>query len=376
MKDYYKILGVKKNASEEEIRTRWIGLTKHYHPDLSKGHGSDQKIKEINEAYQTLKFSSTRMEYDLRRRYYGKRKGFGLNRTIFLASLLLFIIGSILFIRSKSLIHTSLNPVRQEIVSLNSNQINPTNPRSNGETAPPIPVTKPEKSIKVEEVVPKEIKKRAVQEGGPPPASLIAAERKLESYEKPSTSTMLKFETSTEVEKDVPLEISKIVPREVNKIDSQTHPIKQTEPIDQKDETVQTVQMTPLSPPPPQIAREEEVRQFFINYIERYTLKNIDGFLSLFSSKAAQNQKDGMEGIKKIYTNFFNQSQELRYHVDDMEINIYENCLEVKARYEVNQTLKKGREKRVWKGLIRWVLVKEDDALKILYLDFQPQKAS
>jgi DnaJ-domain-containing protein 1 len=74
MKDYYKILGVKENASEEEIRARWIELTKHYHPDLSKGNKSEQKIKEINEAYQTLKFSSNRMEYDLKRNYERKKR--------------------------------------------------------------------------------------------------------------------------------------------------------------------------------------------------------------------------------------------------------------------------------------------------------------
>ena len=36
MKDYYKILGVEEEASEEEIRARWIELTKRYHPDLVK----------------------------------------------------------------------------------------------------------------------------------------------------------------------------------------------------------------------------------------------------------------------------------------------------------------------------------------------------
>src|SRR4030067_2033274 len=69
MKDYYKILGVKETASEEEIRERWIALTKQHHPDRGKDIASDKKIREINEAYQVLKHSSTRVEYDLKRTY-------------------------------------------------------------------------------------------------------------------------------------------------------------------------------------------------------------------------------------------------------------------------------------------------------------------
>ena len=69
MKDLYKILGVKENASEEEIRERWIELTKHYHPDRGVDIASEEKIREINEAYQVLKHSSTRVEYDLNRTY-------------------------------------------------------------------------------------------------------------------------------------------------------------------------------------------------------------------------------------------------------------------------------------------------------------------
>ena len=55
MKDHYKILGLKENASVEEIRDWWIELMKQYHPDLGKGKGVDGRIKEINEAYQILK---------------------------------------------------------------------------------------------------------------------------------------------------------------------------------------------------------------------------------------------------------------------------------------------------------------------------------
>jgi len=123
--------------------------------------------------------------------------------------------------------------------------------------------------------------------------------------------------------------------------------------------------------PPPLVATEQEVRQFFVDYIERYTQKDLDGFLSLFSLRALQNRKDGWEKIREIYANFFNQSQEIHYSMDDTRIEIYQNGVMVEARYEVDQTLKKRGEKKVWKGPIRWTLVKEDGALKILSLDYQ-----
>jgi hypothetical protein len=127
--------------------------------------------------------------------------------------------------------------------------------------------------------------------------------------------------------------------------------------------------------PPPLIATEGEVKQFLANYVDRYIQKDLDGFLSLFSSKAVQNRKDGLEGIRTIYTNYFNQSQEIQYQMEDTKIEIYQNGVEVKARYEVNQILRKEGEKKVWKGNIRLALVKENGALKILFLDFQQQKS-
>src|SRR5512137_1659559 len=74
MKDFYKILGVMENASEEEMRERWVELTKRYHPDRGEDLSSDERIREINEAYHVLKHSSTRVEYDLKRTYGQKKR--------------------------------------------------------------------------------------------------------------------------------------------------------------------------------------------------------------------------------------------------------------------------------------------------------------
>lgn len=62
MKDYYKILGVNKDASDEEIKKAYRKLAHQYHPD--KKGGDEKKFKEINEAYQVLSDKKKREFYD------------------------------------------------------------------------------------------------------------------------------------------------------------------------------------------------------------------------------------------------------------------------------------------------------------------------
>ncbi|KKU08000.1 MAG: Chaperone protein DnaJ [Candidatus Magasanikbacteria bacterium GW2011_GWA2_45_39] len=61
-KDYYKILGVGKNASPDEIRASFRRLAHQYHPD--KKGGNAEKFKEINEAHQVLSDKEKRAQYD------------------------------------------------------------------------------------------------------------------------------------------------------------------------------------------------------------------------------------------------------------------------------------------------------------------------
>jgi hypothetical protein len=125
---------------------------------------------------------------------------------------------------------------------------------------------------------------------------------------------------------------------------------------------------------PPLMATEQEVREFFNQYIERYNQRDTDGFLWLFSLKAKQNQQDGLPEIRKVYSDFFSQMLSLQNSLEGMKIEIYQNAAEVKARYVVAQELKKGGEKRVLKGSARWVLIKEGGLLKILSIDYKHEK--
>ena len=63
-KDYYKILGVDKNSTKEEIKKAYKKLAKKYHPDLNKDSSSADKFKEINEAAAVLGDDQKRDKYD------------------------------------------------------------------------------------------------------------------------------------------------------------------------------------------------------------------------------------------------------------------------------------------------------------------------
>ena len=60
--DYYKVLGVDKGASDDEIKKAYRKLAHKYHPD--KSGGDEAKFKEINEAYQVLSDKAKRAQYD------------------------------------------------------------------------------------------------------------------------------------------------------------------------------------------------------------------------------------------------------------------------------------------------------------------------
>ena len=64
-KNYYDILGVKRNAGPDEIKKSFRKLALKYHPDKNQGDkNSEQKFKEINEAYEILKDNKKRAQYD------------------------------------------------------------------------------------------------------------------------------------------------------------------------------------------------------------------------------------------------------------------------------------------------------------------------
>jgi curved DNA-binding protein CbpA len=417
MRNFYKILGIKKNASEEEIREHWVELMRKLHPDQRmEGTVEDERIKEINEAYQVLKHSSTRVEYDLKMAYDRQGRRFHIQKMILPTSILIIFLVVGLFIFKKSQVAIKPKEVSRVVVQ-ESAKIVPKEIEKVEETKPatiepplafpsvaerelrsdekPFKNLKSEIPVKVKKVVPKEISKVVIQES----ASIVPKKVPKVEETKPTIQEPSVVPALTVVQSETPVNSSsyaaagkqfaaktdQIDPiNEINKtnqinqrnLSREMRSIFHWDQINQIDAKTQWTQQRddPINPKL-LIATEEEVRQFFANYTERYTHKDLDGFLSLFSPRAVQNRLDGLEGIRKIYGNFFKQSQEIQYYMDDIRIEIYQNGAEVKARYEIHQTLKNTGERKISRGHIRWVLVKEDGALKILSLDYQPLKS-
>jgi molecular chaperone DnaJ len=63
-RDYYDILGIPRNSSQDEVKQAFRKLARQYHPDVNKDHDAEEKFKEINEAYGVLSDADKRARYD------------------------------------------------------------------------------------------------------------------------------------------------------------------------------------------------------------------------------------------------------------------------------------------------------------------------
>lgn len=75
--DYYKLLGVEKNATIDEIKKAYKKLALKYHPDRNKDPQDQEKFKEITQAYNTLSDPEKKRQYDVMGSGFGGGQGFG-----------------------------------------------------------------------------------------------------------------------------------------------------------------------------------------------------------------------------------------------------------------------------------------------------------
>ncbi len=63
-RDYYEVLGVQRNAADDDIKKAFRRLARQYHPDVNKEKGAEERFKEVNEAYEVLSDPQKRQAYD------------------------------------------------------------------------------------------------------------------------------------------------------------------------------------------------------------------------------------------------------------------------------------------------------------------------
>jgi len=398
MKDYYKILGIRETASSEDIRARWIELMRKFHSDgRRKGEVEDLRLKEINEAYGVLKHASRRVEYDLKRTYNRKKRNSYLRRIILPPTILIiFLILGLIYLKKPrvALLSESSNPPARGSID---NKVNP--PRN--EKKPMDNINPMDNIDPMDQILARRKPAPFIVKPQPrsPAVEVVSQRSAADMNVKPkgmNDPNVHKDPTHSKISR---LKVKAESPSSTGKIDAQTsqvsnpHDLRKANALKSHDadrnlnDRVISVAHVLIAPntsievegqiaqlkPSSLIATEDEVKQFLAIYVDRYDQKDIEGFLSLFFSKAVQNGRYGFNEIKKIYSDFFEQSYKLRYHMEDTRIGIYQNAVHIKARYKVDQILKKEQKKKVWKGDIRWILVRENGILKIRYLDYQQQ---
>ena len=63
-RDYYEIMGLQREATQDEIKRAYRKLARKYHPDVSKASDAEELFKEVGEAYEVLKDPEKRAAYD------------------------------------------------------------------------------------------------------------------------------------------------------------------------------------------------------------------------------------------------------------------------------------------------------------------------
>jgi curved DNA-binding protein CbpA len=187
------------------------------------------------------------------------------------------------------------------------------------------------------------------------------------------------------IPKEVPKEVSRALPKEEPKTILQDRPVSQpsrpieAKPTDQKSPVAEIPPTKPaapiaaIPPIPHPFVKENEVRQFLAKYVDRYKQKDIEGFLSFFSPLAIQNQKDRIEKIREMYSKQFERYESFNYQLKDPKMKILENSVKVRASYVIEQFSKKGDTKQL-RGDIEWELIKEGNELKVLTIEYKPEK--
>lgn len=126
----------------------------------------------------------------------------------------------------------------------------------------------------------------------------------------------------------------------------------------------------PVPPEIPQPITEEEVNRFFDEYKARYMRMDIDAFMALFSNEAVENRTIPYADIRESYQKTFDNSRSIEYNLEIYSIQTYQKSAFVRGGYELVQSIKGSKRKKVFRGDIQWDLIRENGSLKIREINY------
>jgi len=127
-----------------------------------------------------------------------------------------------------------------------------------------------------------------------------------------------------------------------------------------------------VSPPfeSPPVITEVEARRFLDEYVAQYVRMDVETFMTFFSRKAIENRMLTYADIREIYQRTFENSHSLQYDLEIYTVQTYKESTTVTGRYEVIQIFRANPFKKVYRGNIKWELIREGGVLKIKEINY------
>jgi hypothetical protein len=116
--------------------------------------------------------------------------------------------------------------------------------------------------------------------------------------------------------------------------------------------------------------KEEEVREFIDEYKDCFVKMDVDALMALFLKDATENRMLPYTDIEEAYRRTVSISRSISYQVEIYSIQTYSQSAFVTGRYEIIQTFKGIRRRRVFRGDIQWTLFRENGSLRIKEINY------
>jgi DnaJ-domain-containing protein 1/ketosteroid isomerase-like protein len=416
--NFYVTLGLPMDTTPEELKQRWKKLMLLYHPDRQTGDEEwvSERAKKVNEAYSTLKDDARRLEYDrrlsetqqnnrhpsyaqqhtaepyrarqskqfrpLRSRSYRESSAWDQFRKYLPKAMIgIYVLAAGVFLlyiyqqNRSSTLESELSAPGQLRHQMTAQEQAP-------EAEPPIapaparPATLQKEKIIVPSALPAERPSPFVAAGGMGPERTAPSPKETRNPDAPAITPELRTENRgailSAVSSPAPAAaVQEKKPEPEQRPPEQGSPELQRSPARQEQPSPAITEAGSEQPRQPRVVgiTREEVDAFMQRYIRAYTQSDIEGFMTLFSPAAVENNTMRYQEIRNAYRETFREKI-TDYRIQNMDIRTDGQKATVSGTYSMNRYRSvEGRWVR-HTGRITWRLARENSQLKIMSTNY------